>query len=143
VDTWIAGTWVATILCAQATCERTLAGMVSLNALPGAGIKGPKQWERMGAGKLLQHVREQHWVPDGLIDDVNRLIEVRKPYGHWRGPVDENTIGGRMGEELLNEDDLNEDSLINRLLSKDAYHAASTALKLYFGGYGKGPYETD
>lgn len=42
VDAYIAGNWVATILCGQATCERVLGGLISLNELPGAGIIGPR-----------------------------------------------------------------------------------------------------
>ena len=67
------GVWVATILCAQATCERVLAALVSLRELPGAGIKGPKNWEKWGLGTLIKHVRAQGWVPEDLLDEVEVL----------------------------------------------------------------------
>jgi len=57
VDAYIAGNWVATILCGQATCERVLGSLVSLNELPGAGIIGPKGWERWGLGNLIKRIR--------------------------------------------------------------------------------------
>jgi hypothetical protein len=63
---------VATILCGQATCERVLAGLVSLSELPGAGIIGPKGWERWGLGKLIGHIRSLGWVPDDLLDNVTQ-----------------------------------------------------------------------
>ena len=59
VDSFAGGVWVATILCAQATCERVLAGLVSLRELPGYGIEGPKRWQTWGLGKLIDHVRGQ------------------------------------------------------------------------------------
>jgi hypothetical protein len=45
VDTFAAGIWVATILCAQAVAERTLAGMLALQELPGHSGDPPKGWE--------------------------------------------------------------------------------------------------
>lgn len=65
--------WVATILCAQATCERVLAALVSLRELPGAGIKGPKNWEKWGLGTLIKHLHAQGWIPEDLLDEVEVL----------------------------------------------------------------------
>jgi hypothetical protein len=154
VDAYIAGNWVATILCGQATCERVLAGLVSLNELPGAGIIGPKGWERWGLGKLIGHIRSLGWVPDDLLDNVTQVCEVRKPFGHWRQPLDPGTPWRRIAEQLsavpqLNPDELVErlaaadpDELVERLIAADAELAAVTALQLYLGGYGVGPYES-
>jgi hypothetical protein len=157
VDAYIAGNWVATILCGQATCERVLAGLVSLNELPGAGIVGPKGWERWGLGKLIEHIRSLGWVPDDLLDKVTQVCEVRKPFGHWRQPLDPGTPWRRIAEQLsavpqTNPDELVErlaaadpdedpDELVERLIAGDAELAAVTALQLYLGGYGIGPYE--
>lgn len=75
VDSFTAGIWVATILCAQATCERALAGIVSLRELPGYAVEAPKGWEKWGLGTMLKHVRGQGWVPDNVLDDVEVLCE--------------------------------------------------------------------
>ena len=73
VDSFASGVWVATILCAQATCERVLAALISLRELPGYGIEGPKNWEKWGFGRLINHVRQQGWVPADLLDVVEVL----------------------------------------------------------------------
>jgi hypothetical protein len=141
VDAYIAGNWVATILCGQATCERVLGGLVSLNELPGAGIIGPKGWERWGLGNLIKHIRSLGWVPDDLLDDAMEVCEVRKPFGHWRRPLDPGTPGRRVADQLHTNWDLDPEELEERLIAADAERAAVTALRLYLGGYGVGPYE--
>jgi hypothetical protein len=70
VDSFVAGVWVATILCAQATSERVLAAIVSLRELPGYGFEGPRGWEGWGLGRLIRHVLQQGWIPADLLDDV-------------------------------------------------------------------------
>lgn len=87
-------------MCAQATCERTLAGIVSLRQLPGYGLEAPKGWEKWGLGKIIQHVREQGWVPADVLNDAKVLCETRKPYGHWRLPSDPGTIGRQTIDSL-------------------------------------------
>jgi hypothetical protein len=141
VDAYIAGNWVATILCGQATCERVLGGLVSLNELPGAGIIGPKGWERWGLGNLIKHIRSLGWVPDRLLDDAMDVCEVRKPFGHWRRPLDPGTPGRRVADQLHTNWELDPEELEERLIAADAERAAVTALRLYLGGYGVGPYE--
>jgi hypothetical protein len=100
VDSFAGGIWVATILCAQATCERALAGVVSLRELPGYGIEAPKGWEMWGLGKIVSHVRKQGWVPSDVLAEVEVLCEARKPYGHWRRPFDPGTLGRQIADEL-------------------------------------------
>jgi hypothetical protein len=142
VDAFAAGIWVATILCAQATCERSMAGLVSLRELPGYGMEGPKGWEQWGLGKLIAHVRTQGWVPGDLLDDVWRLCEARKPYGHWRGPMDPGTLGRQVAEHLVACGwDVDPLALRERLLSQEALRSARTALRLYYGDFARGPFE--
>lgn len=52
VDSFTQGVLVATLLCAQAACERALAGLISLRELPAAGIAAPEGWDR-GLGRIL------------------------------------------------------------------------------------------
>ena len=70
VDTFAAGIWVATILCAQAVAERVLAGILALQELPGRPGNPPKGWEGWGMGGLLRHVRERGWPPDDLLEEL-------------------------------------------------------------------------
>jgi hypothetical protein len=134
--------WVAAILCAQATCERVLAGLVSLRELPGYGAEAPKRWQAWGLGTLIAYVREQGWVPTDLLDAVNVLCEERKPYGHFRRPFDAGTIGRQVAEALADEGWLADPVAVReRLLSEAALRAARTTLRLYFGDYARGPFE--
>ena len=86
VDAFVAGNWLAALLCAQATCERVLAGLVSLHALPGLSGSEPKNWDKWGLGSLIEHARKQRWVEPELLDHVAIVCELRKPFGHWRLP---------------------------------------------------------
>jgi len=137
VDAFVAANWVATILCAQALCERTVAGLVSLNELPGAGYAAPKNWERMGLGELLKHTGA--WLPPELLEDVQALCELRKPYGHWRRPLDPGTIQHSVVSELEARGwEADPEDLREELLSNQALLAARTATRLYWGGF-QGP----
>jgi hypothetical protein len=141
VDCFAQGIWVATLLCAQATGERTLAGIISLGELPGAGISGPKGWERQGLGALIGHVRQYGHVPADVLDAVEELCETRKPYGHWRLPFDPGTIGRAVADALMggsSDDDAT--AIRERILSQNALQGALAALRLYYGNYGWGPY---
>jgi hypothetical protein len=140
VDCFAQGIWVATVLCAQATCERTLAGIISLGELPGAGITGPKGWERQGLGALIDHIRNDGRVPADVLDAVEELCETRKPYGHWRLPFDQGTIGRAVGDALLTGDQGDPRAIRERILSQNALQGALAALRLYYGNYGWGPY---
>jgi hypothetical protein len=54
VDAFVDENWVAALLCARATCERILGGLVSLHGMPGLAGSEPKDWERQwGLGKLI------------------------------------------------------------------------------------------
>jgi hypothetical protein len=142
VDAFVVGNWVATLLCAQATCERVLAALVSLHELPGYGDATPKNWEKAwGLGKILGHVQAQGWVEPELLADVSRLSELRKPFGHWRRPLEPGTPGRRVVDHLADDEFASPTELTSQLLADDAAFAAITALRLYFGNYFGGPFE--
>ena len=141
VDSFVSGVWVSTILCAQATCERVVAALVSLRELPGYGIEAPRGWESWGLGRLIRHIRQQGWVPDDLLDDVEVLCEARKPYGHWRRPLDPGTIGRQVAEALRQEGwEADPEAIRARILSQEALRSARTTMRLYFGDFARGPF---
>lgn len=144
IQCFVHGLWVPTILCAQATCERTLAGIVALRELPGYGATAPRGWERWGLGAIIKHVREQGWVPTDALDDVDRLCEARKPWGHWRLPFDVGTIGWQVADTLDEAGGWGEDpaEVREQILSREALRASTTTLRLYLGNYGMGPFDT-
>jgi hypothetical protein len=142
VDSFSSGVWVATVLCAQATCERVMAGLVSLRELPGHGLEGPKGWEKWGLGRLIGHVRTQGWVPEDVLGEVAVLCETRKPYGHFRRPFEAGTLGRDVADALKRSDWVANPTVVQQqILSRTAHHAAVTAMRLYFGDYARGPFE--
>jgi hypothetical protein len=130
VDAYIAGNWVATILCGQATCERVLGGLVSLNELPGAGIIGPKGWERWGLGNLIKHIRSLGWVPTVTTCWTMPWKCARSASPSGTG-VDRWIPGHRVAHQLHTNWDLDPEELEERLIAADAERAAVTALRLY------------
>ena len=142
VDSFARGVWLGTLLCAQATCERTLAGIISLRELPGYGMAAPKGWEKWGLGRIIDHIRQEGWVPAEVLDETAVLCEARKPYGHWRLPFDPGTIGREVADALDAKGwEADPTAIRERILSQKALHAALTALRLYFGDYGRGPFD--
>ncbi len=143
VDAFVAGNWVASLLCAQATCERVLAALVSLHELPGYSCTAPKGWESWGLGKLLGHVRSQGWVETDLLDAVAVVCDRRKPFGHWRRPLALGTPYQRIAEQVGadQDDSISPEEAVVHLLAGDALFAAVTALRLYLGNYFGGPFD--
>jgi len=142
VDAFVSGNWVATLLCAQATCERVLAGLMSLQDLPGVGATLPKNWEeRWGLGRIIGFIREKALVPDPLLDEVQVLCERRKPFGHWRRPLDDGTVGRRVSDAVASGGWAADPHVLTQhLVAEDAAHAARTALALYYGNYFMSPF---
>lgn len=130
ISAFVRGNWVATILCAQATCERTLAALIhNVHAIG----EQPKDWERWGLGGLMSYCRKENLVDSALLDQVSKLCEERKPYGHWRGPLDE----GALQKIVLDAPEwgvsMTPDQIIERHLGDLALRSARTALLVHFG----------
>ncbi|WP_417219623.1 hypothetical protein [Arthrobacter sp.] len=140
VRSFLDGNWVAAILCAHAVAERELAGMVP--ALSTSALNQfqspPKRWERMGLGELLTAVEKFGVLDPELLSDLRRLADVRKPYGHWRPYLDEQSINQRVMAEHRATGNLDYDNLVQRLIVRDATHSMRTTAHLYFGSYGFG-----
>jgi hypothetical protein len=90
----------------------------------------------------VRHIRKQGWVPADVLDDVEVLCEARKPYGHWRRPFEPGTVGRQIADELQQQGgDVDPVELRERILAQEAHRSATTALRLYFGNYARGPFE--
>lgn len=127
---FVHGNWVATILCAQATCERTLAALIHNVFAMG---EAPKGWEWWGLGSLVKYCRKEKFVDGTLLDDVATLCEERKPYGHWRGPLDEGALQKVVLDAPERGVSMTPDQIIERHLSDLALRSARTALLVHFG----------
>ena len=76
---YVRGLFVATLLCAHATCERELAGRVASLARPPAGA------DRWGLGRLLGYATEQRWYAAETLKELDRLNERRRDLYHLQG----------------------------------------------------------
>lgn len=56
ISAFVHANWIATVLCAQATCERTLASLLQMVYAIRAA---PPGWEGWGLGRLITHCRGQ------------------------------------------------------------------------------------
>lgn len=135
--TFLEGIWVASIFCCHAVCEREVAGVLTTS---NARLDGelPKSWESKGLGGLLTLVRKHDLLPTDLIVELQRVADVRKPYGHWRSAIDEESLMTRVRVEHELTGNTNYANLVQRLVVRDATHSMETTIKLYFGSYGLG-----
>lgn len=122
--------WVATVLCAQATCERTLASLLQMVYVTGIA---PPGWEGWGLGRLISHCRDQRLVDPRLLDDVQTLCDERKPYGHWRQPLAEGALQRVVFDAQDRGDLRHPDLVIEDHLGDLALRSARTALRVHFG----------
>lgn len=127
-DTFVAGTWVATILCGQATCERVFASLLQAHY---AIRPEPKGWRSWGLGRYISHLREHELAPDLLLDQAQSVCDARKPFGHWREPLDAGTLE-RIGFDAYARGQSREESQA-RHTAQTAYLSARTAVRIYFG----------
>lgn len=137
IRTFLEGIWVACIFSCHVVCEREVAGVLSSS---NAAINGqlPKRWEKAGLGELLDIVTEHRMLPPDLIADVRQVAKNRRPYGHWRSAVDDESLMQRVRVEHELSGNTDYANLVQRLVVRDATHAMETTIRLYFGSYGLG-----
>ncbi|SLH42450.1 Uncharacterised protein [Mycobacteroides abscessus subsp. massiliense] len=134
VRTFLEGIWVACIFSCHVVCEREVAGVLAM--LPDEAKS--KSWESFGLGRLLREVKKHQLLPPDLIEDVRQVADARKPYGHWRSAVHEESLMNRVRAEHEQTGNTDYANLVQRLVVRDATHAMDTTIRLYFGSYGLG-----
>ena len=115
-------------------CERGVAGVLAL--LPDDAKA--KSWESFGLGRLLGEVERLQLLPIDLITDIRQVADARKPYGHWRSAIHEESLMQRVLVERQQTGNTDYANLVQRLVIRDATHAMDTAVRLYFGSYALG-----
>ena len=125
---FVQGIWAGSIVCAQAVCERTLASLLETwYALP----PEPKGWRMRGLGWLIEHHRESELVAADLLDQIQFVCDARKPFGHWRLPMDDGSLE-RVGYEAHLEGGQWQEAQ-DVYVAKSAVLCAQTAVRTYFG----------
>lgn len=137
VRTFLEGIWVACIFSCHVVCEREVAGVLSSS---NAALNGqlPKSWESFGLGRLLGEASKHQLLPPDLIADVQQVADSRKPYGHWRSAVHEESLMQRVRAKHGQTGNTDYANLVQRLVVRDGTHAMDTTIRLYFGSYGLG-----
>ncbi|MGC7354226.1 hypothetical protein RBA38_23630, partial [Mycobacteroides abscessus subsp. abscessus] len=79
-----------------------------------------KSWESFGLGRLLREVKKHQLLPPDLIADVQQVADARKPYGHWRSVVHEESLMQRVRAEHEQTGNTGYDNLVQRLVVRDA-----------------------
>lgn len=134
VQTFLAGIWIACIFSCHVVCERGVAGVLAL--LPDDAKA--KSWESFGLGRLLGEVERLQLLPIDLITDIRQVADARKPYGHWRSAIHEESLMQRVLVERQQTGNTEYANLVQRLVIRDATHAMDTAIRLHFGSYALG-----
>ncbi|MEN4398386.1 hypothetical protein LT337_12395 [Mycolicibacterium fortuitum] len=127
-DTFIQGIWPAAILCAHATCERTLASLMSVLY---AIHPEPKGWRGWGLGRYVGHMTENSLIDAHLIDEIQIVVDARKPLVHWRGPLEVDSLQRVGVEAALRGEDGGE--ALDRHIAQLAFLCARTAMRVHFG----------
>jgi hypothetical protein len=134
VQTFLSGIWIACIFTCHVVCERDVAGVMAM--LPDDAKA--KSWESFGLGRLLSEVEKHHLLPPDLLADVRQVADARKPYGHWRSAMHEESLMQRVLVEHEQSGNTDYANLVQRLVIRDATHAMDTAIRLHLGCYALG-----
>lgn len=133
--TFIHGIWAGSIVCAQACCERTMASLLELQY---AASPQPRGWRTWGLGRLIDYHREHNLVENALLDEVQRVCEARKPFGHWKLPLEPGSLPHVGMEALARGEHFIEAQ--DAYVAKTAVLCIQTTVRVYFGDlWGKMP----
>lgn len=97
-----------------------------------------KNWESFGLGRLLGEAKQFDLLPPELIAELQQVADARKPYGHWRSAIHEDSLLRRVRVEHERTGNTDRANLVERLIVRDATHAILTTIRLYFGSYSLG-----
>jgi hypothetical protein len=81
-DAYIAGHFLAALVCAHAACERELAGRLGSRLEP-----VPTGSDRWGLGRLVAHAEAEKMLPPELVQMLFAVNESRKLLAHYRLPI--------------------------------------------------------
>jgi hypothetical protein len=128
---YVDGAYLAALLCAHASCERTLAGcLVSYEE------RLPKGWSMWGLGKLIPKAYELGLIDEPLRDQLHRLGDLRKVSAHFKPPLEPNSVTSRALREVVTDRDVENEDEYDALLRTDALMAIKITTELLLGDQG-------
>jgi hypothetical protein len=125
-DAYIYGLPLASMFASHVACERLIAGLFGM--LP--DDRTPKGWDRWGLSRLAQEAHIRGWISNELTIELLALAKKRRAIGHFRRPIEPDTLVRRAAEEWsLDEFTV---SPITELMLSDAAGALRTAFRLAY-----------
>lgn len=76
------GLFLASLVCAHATCEQEIAGRLAYRIHK--GDSAPKGWERWGLGRLVEHAESEGWYSPKTRELLKLTNENRRSVYHMR-----------------------------------------------------------
>jgi hypothetical protein len=125
-DAYIYGLPLASIFASHVACERMIAEFFGM--FP--DDQAPKGWDRWGLGRLTQEAHIRGWLSDGLAQELLALARKRKAIGHFRRPVEPDTLM-RRAVERMPLDDFTALPIVELMFS-DAAGSLRTAFRLAY-----------
>ena len=127
IRTFVNGEHLAALLCLHSSCERAVAGALSMES-PELGNK-IKRW---GLGPLGDAAFKRKLIARKVHEGLKSITEKRNATAHFRFPLDERSVASRTFYDDLAPDDY------DATIADDAEEAVSVATTLLGGGIGMG-----
>jgi hypothetical protein len=128
---FVQGNWIATVLCCHAVCERVLAGRFKPLWMDEA--LAPSRWQNMGLGRLLDELEKRDGIDSDVAARLRRMSEYRKPFGHWKDLMHPTGLFARAGSLLSQEDSLDSEEAVTRVIVDDATRAIEITVDVLYG----------
>ena len=91
---YVAGAFLATLVCCHAACERELAGCLSVSQTRYGQL--PKNWDRWGLGLLIREAHSRGIVSDGLYRELSVVNDSRRATAHFKHPLEPTSLRNRV-----------------------------------------------
>jgi hypothetical protein len=130
LETFAQGIWAATIVTAQAVCERTLGSLIHFRY----ALNPPSKKElraNAGLGEYIDFCQKRDLISIALADSLRHVAEARKPFGHWKTFDHPRSLerigynGHTTGHHWQEAQDI--------YVAKTALLCAQTAIRVHFG----------
>jgi hypothetical protein len=123
---YVLGQFVASLLCAHACCERTLAAYLELFGSLG------RRLANAGLGPVAAAARERGLITSDLFDRLISVNEIRKVMAHFKSPTAPYAAVMRLGAMDAGHV-VDADAAFQSLLAEDAETALRAAMEISMG----------
>ncbi|AGM31686.1 hypothetical protein MASS_1p0126 (plasmid) [Mycobacteroides abscessus subsp. bolletii 50594] len=104
---------------------------IPASSFPRSGASGISRAIHWGLGRYVGHMAEHNLVEARLIEEIQIVVDARKPLVHWRGPLEVDSLQRVGAEAALRGEDGGE--ALDRHIAQLAFLCARTAMRVHFG----------